>query len=80
MKKYFLVKVEIKDGEMEYREAITIRANTLDEAGKIANKNLKKEFSYGEGEYRILEVASIQEIIEDVARTLSHFGLSYCVN
>jgi hypothetical protein len=78
--KYFLVKVEIKDGEMEYREAITIMANTLDEAGKIADKNLKKEFSYGKGDYRLFEVASIQEIKENEARTLSNFGLSYCVN
>jgi len=78
--KYFLVKVEIRDGEMEYREAITIRANTLDEAGKIAEKNLKKEFSYGKGDYRLFEVASIQEIQEKEARTLSILGLSYVAN
>jgi hypothetical protein len=78
--KYFLIKVEIRDGEMEYREAITIRANTLDEAGKIADKNLKKEFSYGKGDYRLFEVASIQEIKENEAKLLSNLGLSYVVN
>ena len=78
--KYFLVKVEIRDGEMEYREAITIRANTLDEAGKIAEKNLKKEFSYGGGDYRLFEVASIQEIKDKDAKLLSNLGLSYVVN
>ena len=78
--KYFLIKIEIKDGEMEYREALTIRANSLDEAGKIAEKNLKKEFSYGRGDYRLFEVASIQEIEEKIAQTLSNLGLSYCAN
>jgi hypothetical protein len=78
--KYFLVKVEIRDGEMEYREAITIRANTLDEAGKIAEKNLTKEFSFGKGDYRLFEIASIQEIQENTARALSNLGLSYCIN
>ena len=78
--KYFLIKIEIKDGEMEYREALTIRANSLDEAGKIAEKNLKKEFSYGKGDYRLFEVASIQEIEEKIAQTLSNLGLSYCAN
>jgi len=78
--KYFLIKIEIKDGEMEYREALTIRANSLDEAGKIAEKNLKKEFSYGKGDYRLFEVVSIQEIEEKTAQTLSNLGLSYVVN
>lgn len=80
MIKYFLVKVEIRDGEMEYREAITIRADTLDEAEKIAKKNLKKEFSYGKGDYRILTISSIQEIYGKEAQILSNFGLSYVVN
>jgi hypothetical protein len=78
--KNFLVKVEIRDGEMEYSEAITIRADTIDNAEKVAKKNLKKEFSYGKGDYRIFNIASVQEIKEKDAKTLSNLGLSFVIN
>jgi len=78
--KYFLVKIDIKDGEMEYREALTIKANILDTAEKIAEKNIKKEFSYGKGDYRLFKIVSIQKIEEETAQILSNLGFSYCVN
>jgi hypothetical protein len=78
--KNFLVKVEIRDGEMEYSEAITIRADTIDNAEKVAKKNLEKEFSYGKGDYRIFNIASVQEIKEKDAKTLSNLGLSFVIN
>ena len=76
--KYFLVKVDIRDGEAEYPESFIVKAENLDEAEKITEKQ-----SYGIlgiDDYRLRRRRSIQEISSKEAKTVERLGLSFVAN
>ena len=86
-KKCFLAKFDICDGEHEHRELGLFRANALDEACVLAEKEQfdttnytgNEYFSYGDG-LTACKFRGCSEITEEDAGVLTKLGIVHFVN
>ena len=76
--KYFLVKVDIRDGETDYADSFIVVANSLDNADRIATRIKDKYLGFGD--YREVRKRGVQEITKAEAKIVEKLGLSYVAN